>query len=787
MYNYISKKNCLLALLFFLTNAVVAKEIKGKLSGVVYDDANKPLVGITVALEPDMRRAVTDKKGAFEIDRLYAGTYTLRISAIGFGTHTQEVVIEAGKKNTVAIRLTRKNESLNEVNVTGVHGNPDNFIDMTRTAMPSTVITRKEIEQMGSRRLDEVLKEQTGLAIVNDIGSGNRAVGLQMQGFDSGYTMIMIDGQPMVGRNSGNLDLSRITVSNIERIEIIKGASACLFGSEALAGVINIVTRKNISSPQAMAALRYGSFNMFDATLEGETPFAGKKGSVYLSGNYYRTDGFNSNPYLKEGKTAPPFDSYSFQGRGRYELNEVSSLNFNGRYANRNSVNNLSYGVQPTKDVMEEHDLNGSVSLNNNFRNGTRLRTQYYLTRYQTSQDVTDLNSGIVLPGSRFNQYLHRAEVQGIHQFFGSLTLTGGAGGAYELLDNAYYRDKKNMTNYFAYGQADWQLSQRLNITAGGRYDYHDKYGSKLSPGIGFSYQPIPQLKLRGAVGTGFKTPNFQQLYMVFTNVQTGYTVFGSEEFWRELKTLQDAGKIISVYPAASQIGQLRPERSVSYSGGFVFNPLNALKLDVNVFYNDMRNFINAEPVAQKTNTQQIFSYVNVAKAYTAGTEIGLSWKASEVLNFSAGYQLLYAVDKGVVDSIKNGTGLYAMIYDGVTRPRRSTRADYFGMSNRSRHMANIKVSYEHVKTGITGSLRLNYRSKYGFTERNQSNLFIDQYDTFVPAYFLFNVAVQKTFYNKHLQLQLTADNLMNYREQLMPGQQGRAILAGISWRFFKD
>lgn len=787
MYNYISKKNCLLALLFFLTNAVMAKEIKGKLSGVVCDEADKPLAGITVALEPDMRRALTDKKGAFEIDRLYTGTYTLRISAIGFGTHTQEVVVEAGKKNSLIIRLTRKNESLNEVSVTGVHGNPDNFIDMTRTAMPATVITRKEIEQMGSRRLDEVLKEQTGLSIVNDIASGNRAVGLQMQGFDSGYTMIMIDGQPMVGRNNGNFDLSRITVSNIERIEIIKGASSCLFGSEALAGVINIVTRKNITAPQGMAALRYGSFNMLDATLEGETPFAGKRGSAYLSGNYYRTDGFNSNPYLKEGKTAPPFDSYSLQGRGRYELTEISSLNFNGRYAGRKSVNNQSYGVQPTKDVMDEHDLNGSVALNQNFRNGTRLKTQYYLTRYQTGQDVTDLNSGIVMPGSRFNQYLHRAEVQGMHRFFGALTLTGGAGAAYELLDNAYYRGKKDMSNYFAYGQADWQLAPNLNVTTGARYDYHDKYGSKLSPGIGFNYQPIEKLSLRAAVGTGFKTPNFQQLYMVFTNVQTGYTVFGSEEFWRELKILQDAGKIISVYPIASRIAGLKPERSVSFSGGFIFSPLNSVRLDVNVFYNDMRNFINAEAVAQKTNTQQIFSYVNVAKAYTAGTEIGLSWKATEVLNFSAGYQLLYAVDKGVVDSIKNGTGLYAGIYDGVNPPRRSVRADYFGMSNRSRHMANIKVTYEHVKTGLSGSFRVNYRSKYGFTERNKANLFIDQYDTFVPAYFLLNLAIQKNFYRKHLQLQLTADNLMDYRNQLMPGQQGRAILAGISWRFFKD
>lgn len=788
MYNYISKKNCLLALLFFFTNAAMAKEIKGKLSGVVYDDANKPLAGITVALEPDMRRALTDKKGAFEIDRLYAGTYILKISAIGFGTHTQEVVIEAGKKNTITIRLTRKNESLNEVSVTGVHGNPDNFIDMTRTAMPSTVITRKEIEQMGSRRLDEVLKEQTGLAIVNDIGSGNRAVGLQMQGFDSGYTMIMIDGQPMVGRNNGNFDLSRITVSNIERIEIIKGASSCLFGSEALAGVINIVTRKNITAPQGMAALRYGSFNMVDATLEGETPFAGKRGSAYLSANYYRTDGFNSNPYLKEGKTAPPFDSYTFQGRGRYLLGENSTLNFNGRYVNRHSVNEVSYGVKPTKDVMDEHDLNGSVSLNHHFNNGTKLKTQYYLTRYQTAQDITDLNTSRIMPGSRFEQYLHRAEVQAAHQLFANMELTGGTGAAYELLNHSAYRGRKSMSNYFAYGQADWKLNNELNVTAGARYDYHDKYGSKLNPSLGLQYRLLPNLTFRAAVGTGFKTPNFQQLYLVFTNVQTGYTVLGAEEFWRELQLLKEAGQIKSVFPVSKQVGTLKPERSVSYSAGFAYQPVSTLKLDVNVFYNDLKNFINSEQVAVKNNDQQIFSYMNIAKAYTAGTEIGLNWSATKSLTVSAGYQLLYAVDKGVVDSIKNGTGLYADVYDTrQNQLRTSTRKDYVGMSNRSRHMLNLKLAYAEEKTGISGSVRVSYRGKYGFMEANRANNFLDPYDTFVAGYFLFNAALQKTFYHKHLQLQLTGDNLMNYRDQLMPAQQGRAILLGLSWRFFKD
>lgn len=790
MYYTTIVKSHMLMVMLIIANSTFAGDEKGKLAGLVIDESGKSISGITVVLQPDHKKVVTDAYGKFVFsDQLYAGTYTLTVNAIGFTKYQEEVVIEGGKLFNATVRLKRGDKLLNEVSVNGVHSNPDNFIDMTRTAMPSKVISRQEIEMMGSRRLDEVLKEQTGLAIVNDIGSGSRAVGLQMQGFDSGYTMIMIDGQPMVGRNNGNFDLSRITVSSIERIEIIKGASSCLFGSEALAGVINIVTRKNISHPQAMAALRYGSFNMVDATLEGETPFAGKKGSAYLSGNYYRTDGFNANPYLNEGKTAPPFNSFAFQSRGRYLLSEKSTVNFNGRYVTRNSDNNISYGVQPIKDVLAEQDLNGSVALNNNFNNGLRLKSQYYLTHYKTRQDITDLNSGIVTPGNRFDQYLHRVELQSVKRMSEVLEVTAGAGGAYELLQNTAYRGAKNMTNYFGYVQTNWQASNNFSVTAGARYDHHNQYGGKVNPSMGLQYQLSENLTLKAAVGTGFKTPNFQQLYLVFTNLQSGYTALGSEEFWREIKLLQDAGQILSVFPTAQNIGRLKPERSVSYSGGFNYSPLTSLKLDVNVFYNDMKDFINSEQVAVKTNGQQIFSYMNIAKAYTTGAEIGLGWSATKSLTLSAGYQLLYAVDKGVIDSIKNGTGLYASVYDldVNNQPRRSTRKDYFGLNNRSRHMANIKFSYAHEHSGITGTFRVNYRSKYGFSEDGQANKFLDPYDTYVRSYFLLNAAIQKTFYNKHLQFQLTADNLMNYRDQLMPAQQGRALIAGVRWRFFKD
>jgi outer membrane receptor for ferrienterochelin and colicins len=778
-----------LMLLMSCFGLIAAADPLYSIRGQVHNEQGEPLIAVSILIKENLLGTQTDTIGRFVIDKLKPGEYTLIISAVGYEKKFQRISINKTSVNNINLSLKRLAQNLKEVNVLGKQESHDNLIDFTRTPMPATVITRKQIEMMGSRRLDEVLKEQTGLAIVNDIGSGARAVGLQLQGFDSGYTMIMIDGQPMTGRNSGNFDLSRITVANIERIEIIKGASSCLFGSEALAGVVNIVTRQNIAQSQGLASVRYGSFNTLDATLEGETPFAGGKGSGYLSGNYYSTDGFNANPYLSEGKTAPPYNSYTLQGRARYTLSKMNALNITGRYAVRNSVNQTAYNTTPSRDVLNEKDLNASAILNTNFNSGWRVKTQYYLTRYATDQNIINLTGGYVIPSNNFVQYLHRGELQAAQTYFGTMVLTGGTGIQYETMNDNLYSGAKSQSTAFVYGQADWKISDELGITGGVRGEHHSRYGSSLNPSFGLKYQPVKALTLKAAVATGFKTPDFRQLYLNFTNLAGGgYTVLGTDVFAAELQKLQDAGQISAVFANAARVTTLKPERSVAYSAGFTVQ-LNAnLKADVNGFYNDVRNFINTDQVASKTGGQQVFSYFNIDRALLAGADIGLNWKAARRLNISAGYQLLYAKDRGVIDSIKAGTGNYAQVYDpNTSQTRRSKVSDYFGLNNRSRHMANIKFTYEYEPKGITATFRVNYRGKYGFQEANRPNGFLDPYDTYVSGFFLLNASLQKTLMDKHFSIQVTADNFMNYRDQLMPAQSGRTIMLGLNYRFFKN
>ena len=104
----------------------------------------------------------------------------------------------------------------------------------------ASIITSDQIQNTNANRLSEIINEELGLITVDDFG-GVR--GIQMQGLDSQYTLILIDNQPIVGRSAGTLDLDRISVGNIQQIEIVRGASSSLYGNEALAGVINIITK----------------------------------------------------------------------------------------------------------------------------------------------------------------------------------------------------------------------------------------------------------------------------------------------------------------------------------------------------------------------------------------------------------------------------------------------------------------------------------------------------------------------------------------------------------------
>ncbi len=783
-------KQCLFFMLL-LPLGVVSQE-KYRIDGKVrLTDLKETSDQILLTLWPDQHVLKTDKSGRFRFTELYEGTYRLRIEHVGYASQELEVVLE-GKDVDLEIELELESYAIEGVEVKGKQIAVDNLVKAENAAMPVTVITRREIELMGSRRLDEIMKEQTGVAVVNDIASGSRAIGVQVQGFSSNYVMVLIDGQPMLGRNNGNFDLSRISVTNVERIEMIKGASSCLYGSDALGGAINIITRHGAITPQAHASLLYGSLNTIDATVEAETPFANQRGSVVVSGNYYKTDGFNTDSkYMIGGTTIPPYSNYSFQGRARYRLSRDGTLGVTARYTEGNSeMVNMWSDEWVNEDKQTDRDINLSASYDHKFANGVRSMSRYYFTRYENEMQANWINQNTLIGAEKFGQQVHRLEQQFAYAPISSIQLTGGIGGSLELMDNKDLSRERNLNTAFAYLQTEWQPLARLRATTGLRYDHTNVYRGRVSPSLGLQYNLSEEWLMKAGVGAGFKAPDYKMRYQVFYNPAANYMVVGTDQVRDVMEALDRNGELSfqNSYMLDLTAGNLKAENSLSSNVGFIWNPNSRLRAEASIFYHRIANQINAVAVGNGTTVGQIFTYRNLPRAANKGFELSLGYRPLENLNLSIGYQYLIAKDLSVLDSIRAGNYPYnQMINNPITGESRPvTTGDYWGIEDRSRHMINLKATYEYQPWNMTFNLRANIRGRYPFQEIN-GNQFIDEYDAFVPDHTLLNLTMEKKLWKNKLTLRLIADNLLGFTHRYMPGQPGRVILGGVSYRWFKE
>ncbi|MDR2273497.1 MAG: TonB-dependent receptor [Sphingobacterium sp.] len=782
--------NTVIALCACQICTVQAQE-KWEISGILKNESSKPIANATVYLYPDKYAFKTDTAGRFHFNKLYAGRYELVAQALGY-KKLQQFVELTDKNQTLTITLQTDSRQIAEVEVNRKLEAVDNLVKAENAAMPIKVITKREIELMGSRRLDEVLKEQTGIAIVNDIAGGSRAVGVQIQGFSSNYVMVLVDGQPMLGRNSGNFDLSRISVTNIERIEIIKGASSCLYGSDALGGAINIITRHGAITPQAHASLLYGTLNTVDATIEGETPFSNQRGSAVVSGNYYRTDGFNTDKQYLSSKstTFPPYTNYSFQGRVRYRTSKNGTLGLTGRFAARESEMISGWSEDRTlQDKQRDQDINLSASYDHNFDSGLRSMTRYYFSRFHSQIAAQWLRQGVLASAEEFGQNVHRIEQQFAYSPIQQLKFTGGIGGSLEQMDNQDLDAKRSLNSAFVYLQTEWKPVDRLLTTLGLRYDHTNVYNGHLSPSLGLQYHISPTLLIKGGVGAGFKAPDYKMRYQVFFNPAANYLVVGSERVADVVAAMDQAGELSykNSYMLNLVAGNLKAETSLSNNIGLTWNPSNKLQADFSLFYHRINNQINTVSVGNGTSIAQIYSYRNLPKAMNKGFELSLSYQATKDLQLSMGYQYLIAKDLSVLDSIAAGNYPYNQVNDAATDLyRQSKKSDYWGIEDRSRHMVNFKAQYEYKPWGVNVNARVNFRGKTPFQEYN-GNQFIDKYDIFIPHHTLLNMTIEKSLMNRRLTLRLIGDNLFNFTSRYLLGQPGRVIMGGVSYRWMKD
>lgn len=681
----------------------------------------------------------------------------------------------SAQEQPTAVSDSLLTENLEEVVVTATR----TFRQLSSIPLPVTLISQKQLQRTGVTRLNEILNEQTGIVMTPDatIGGGE---GVQMQGIASDYVLVLIDGVPVVGRSGGNLDLSRFAIGNIEQIEIVKGPSSSLFGSEALGGVINIITEKPVSERiSGQFGHRSETFNNQNTTFS----LSQRKGKLGYSvfADRLSTDGFDLAP-SQVGQTVNPFFNYTFNGRFFYDVSDQLRLFASGRHFTQ--VFDMPNGTS------EELEGNAHLRVDQTISSRSALEYELYYTNYRTNEQSLDPINNEVLFNNDFNQGLLRPEIRFHHNVTEQGTLTLGAGYTYENLERSLFAEPVSFDSQYVFAQYDLRTLDKLNIIVGGRFDRHSEYNSQFSPKLSARYDLSEHFAIRGSVGSGFKAPDFRQLYLDFTNAAGGgYAVFGKDVEAAGVQRLLENGEIANLLIDPNTLGErLNAESSVGYNLGMSFKK-GKLASDINFFRNDFDNLIDTRILAARTNGQNVFGYINRESVYTQGAEFDLRYRLLDHLNLSAGYQLLYAFDADKEKAIANGT-VFARNNE-TQETVRLTKSDYFGLENRSRHTLNLKAFCEVPKWEANANLRLIYRSRFGLTDRNGNDLLDELDNAFINGFTLVNLTLGKTFF-KHYQVQVGANNLLNFTgnnplagvDDVLLVNPGRLIFARINFQF---
>jgi outer membrane receptor for ferrienterochelin and colicins len=652
---------------------------------------------------------------------------------------------------------------------------------LSNVAVPTTIISSKRIIQSGSLRLNDILGEQTGLFITESFGKG-----LQMQGLSPDYTLILLNGEPLIGRTGGVLDLSRIAVGNIKKIEIIKGPSSSLYGSEALAGVVNIITDQP-AGERLSASLRYGRFNTLDGTINGSMKAGKFSGSAFVNSN--SSEGYSLVPGSIQ-KTVEPYWRLANQVQAAYDFNNKTRLSASFRYAtediqNSITVQNLGQTILSTGKETNK-DMNFNPVLTHMFNKHWKTHLRGYVSTFGSDQKL-DVKTTDINYNDRFRQAFYRIESQTEYTASENLIFNGGAGYIRENVSSSRYDSlsEKHYNNIaYAFIQNEWKPVKNLMVITGIRFDANQAYASVFSPKIALRYRITDKLSATGSVGKGFKAPDFRQLYLNFTNVAAGsYSVFGSLVAKDEISRLDAAGQIENITPVYDKLGPLNPETSTGINAGLHFDVPGKINAKLNVFRNDINNLIITDIIAYKTNGGQVYSYLNVNRAYTEGFELEAGGKLNPFFSLAGGYQFLITADKDVLDDIKAGLVFTRDAQNGISR--KISRSEYAGLPNRSRHMANIKLFYESRDNKWFATTRAIWRSRWGTTDIDGNGI-INREDEFANGYVTINLSGGRQFKNG-IRIMAGVDNLLNYKDpENLPGQPGYQWYAGISYDFLQ-
>jgi outer membrane receptor for ferrienterochelin and colicins len=554
----------LITLLLILTGCAAYAQ-DGSLRGNVFSNS-RGIAAATVALKQTPFKTKTDQEGNFRLNGVTPGTYSLIITALGYQPYNARIEVSADSTARYNIEMTDKADNLNEVVVTGTL----KAVRKLDSPVPVEVYTPAFFQKNPTPNLFEAVGLINGVRPQLNCNICNTG-DIHINGLEGPYTLILIDGMPIISSLSTVYGLSGIPNSLVDHIEVVKGPASSLYGSEAMGGVINVITKNAVKAPLF-------SFDAFGTTwreynVDGSVKLAGKKFSSLLGVNYFNyqhpedknNDGFTD---VTLQNRISVFNKWNFIRKNQREASIAARFVNEDRWGGQNSWNKSYRGsdsIYGESIYTRRWELIGLYQL--------PLKEKVML---QLSYNWHNQNSYY-----GFRPYMATQQVAFVQMYWDK-----SVGKKHNLLLGLTYRNTWYDDNTPATATADglgnmpaktplpgifiqdeWKFNDRQTLLMGYRYDYDQYHGSIHSPRLAYKYSPNQRHTFRLSFGTGFRVVNL---------------------FTEDHAALTGARQVVVEE-------ELKPERSYNSNLNYVTrieSGIGLLNLDFSAFYSYFTNKI---------------------------------------------------------------------------------------------------------------------------------------------------------------------------------------------------
>lgn len=627
--------------LVILIPAVLLAEDFGKIEGTVIDKkTNKPLPMVNVIVKGTSLGSASGVDGNFVITNIAPGGYRIMATMMGYKAVTKRVKVLPGETTLLDFELKESTIELGGIVVTGTR-TPRYIKDIP---VRTEVITAQTLEEKAAPNLYEALEGVPGIRVEQQCSYCNFSI-VRMQGLESGHVQVLIDGQPIYSGLASVYGLQQVPAGNIDRIEIVKGAGSALYGSSAIAGVINVITKKPSVEPSVEASINVGSYATNEYSLSASRRFDNMDAMVFAQKNTGNEIDENKDGVTDRVKT----DNISIGTRiNAYSLIGNDQLTFTGRTLNEQRQggeletweNPFAAGTENIKTSRYETGINYKLGFNNGAEIGVNL--VYTLHRRNATNDgflgdYMDTHGDTVPPVDEMEPYLadenlyvldaNYSQPVGRHRLLGGIQYSYNElneSGRYVIVDEGdpdyggtyTSESEKNAHDIGLYLQGEFPiLSEVLELVVGARYDIHrsvDDFGGSgkvapkerikldynedaISPRAALMYRVSSQFALRTSVGTGFRVP------------------YGFSEDLH----------LCSGSPRVNKPAGLKPEKSASVNLGADYTT-DRFGMNVSVFRTNLEDVIGFEDASDESKQMgYTYDWANLGKGYTQGVELG--------------------------------------------------------------------------------------------------------------------------------------------------------------------